>query len=93
MKLDTSKLFLATLVTFAAIWVLCTILVVLMPFGMMSLSGHMTHMDLQAMSWTMTTTGFFVGLVSWSVVPAAIVWAIASLYNRLSMQQPYQKHA
>jgi hypothetical protein len=46
----------------------------------------MVHMDLQDFSWSMTATGYFVGLIGWSVLAAGIVWLIASLYNRLSEQ-------
>ena len=34
----------------------------------------------------MTITGFFFGLIAWSVLAAGVVWLVASLYNRLSEQ-------
>jgi hypothetical protein len=43
----------------------------------------MIHADLGGAGWTLHWTGFFVGLVAWSVLPGALVWAIAAVYNRL----------
>ena len=83
MKCDANKLFVATAVTFAVFWVVCAIFVTLLPGGMMGLSGHMVHMDLGGLGWSMTMTGFFVGLVAWSLLAGGIVWVMASLYNRL----------
>lgn len=83
MKLDAWKLFLSTLGTFAIIWTACAALVLLLPVGMMWLTGHMAHMDFQSFTWSMSTSGFFVGLIAWSVLAAGVVWLIASLYNRL----------
>jgi hypothetical protein len=50
---------------------------------MMTLTGHMVHANLDAMSWSMTTTGFFVGLFAWSLMAGFIAWLIASIYNKL----------
>lgn len=83
MKLDAMKLGLATGIVFAAIWVLCSLLVVLLPGTTMQMSGHMIHANLGGMSWTMTGVGFVVGLVLWTILPTLLVWAIAGVYNRL----------
>jgi hypothetical protein len=83
MKLDAIKLGIATAIISAISWAICSLLVVSMPSGMMAMSGHMVHADLGHLGWTMTTTGFLVGLVAWSIISGVIVWAIAALYNRL----------
>jgi len=83
MKLNAVKLGVATAIVFAVVWVICSILVVLIPGGMMQMSGHMLHADLGGHGWSMHWIGFFVGLILWSVLPALLVWAIAALYNRL----------
>jgi hypothetical protein len=83
MKLDALKLGYATAIVFAVVWVICSLLVVALPGGMMQMSGHMIHADLGGAGWTLHWTGFFVGLVAWSVLPGALVWAIAAVYNRL----------
>jgi hypothetical protein len=83
MKLDAVKLGVATAIVFAVIWVICSILVVLSPGPMMQKSGHMLHADLGNQGWSMHWTGFFVGLVLWTLLPALLVWTIAAVYDRL----------
>lgn len=50
---------------------------------MMGMSGHMLHADLGSLNWNLHWTGFFVGLVAWSVLAGVIVWAVAAVYNAL----------
>lgn len=83
MKLDPKFLFIAVASTFALAWIICAAFVVMMPNGMMALMGHMVHANLEDMQWTMTATGFFVGLVAWSLLAGVFVWFIASVYNKL----------
>ena len=86
MKIVAVKLGAATAAVFAAIWVICSALVMLIPGPMMQMSGHMLHADLSGLGWSMHWSGFFVGLVLWSVIPGLLVWAVAGLYNRFSGQ-------
>lgn len=83
MKLDSVKLAYATAIIFGGIWIICSILVVLIPGAMMQMSGHMLHADLGTMAWTLNWAGFIIGLILWTLLPAVIVWAIAATYNRL----------
>lgn len=82
MRIDAFKLGVATTTIFAAIWVICSALVVLIPGPMMQMSGHMLHADLSGLGWSMHWGGFFFGLMLWSLLPGLLVWAIAGLYNR-----------
>ena len=83
MRPDGVKLGLATGLVFAGVWIICSVLVVIIPSPMMSMSGHMLHADLQGIGWTMHWTGFITGLVLWSVLGGLLVWAVVALYNRL----------
>ena len=83
MRLDAGKLGLSTVAVFAAAWIICSALVVLVPSPMMRMSGHMMHADLDGLGWTMHWEGFFVGLILWSVLAGLLVWAVAAFYNRL----------
>ena len=83
MKLDAIKLAAATAIIFAIVWIICSLLVIVIPGGMMQMSGHMLHADLGNMGWSMHWAGFVVGLILWTLLPAVLVWAIAALYNRL----------
>lgn len=83
MKLDATKLGLATAIVSAVLWAICSLLVAAVPAGMMSMSGSMMHADMGNMRWTLTAAGFLTGLVVWSVLSGVVVWAVAALYNRL----------
>jgi len=82
MKLDALAMAKAAGTTAAILWIICSLLVVGMPGQMMSMSGSMVHADLGNMSWAMTGTGFFVGLVAWTIVAALTGWVFGVLYNR-----------
>ena len=83
MKLDALKLGYATGIVFAVVWVICSIFVVVLPGAMMRMGGDMIHAELSGMQWSMHWTGFFVGLVLWTLLSALLAWAVASVYNRL----------
>ena len=83
MKLDAGKLGLSIAAVFAAAWIICSALVTLVPGPMMRMSGHMLHVDLGGLAWTMHWEGFFVGLILWSVSAGLLTWAVAAFYNRL----------
>ena len=86
MKIDASRLALALGGTTAVLWILCSILVVLFPGSMMSMTGSMLHADTQSFGWSLTLAGFLMGLVCWTVWAMAVGWLIGEIYNRF--QQP-----
>jgi len=83
MKLNAINLGLATAIVFGFAWIICSLLVIMMPGGMMQMSGHMVHSNLEGMRWSLHWTGFFVGLATWSLFSGLFAWAIAAIYNRL----------
>lgn len=83
MKLDSSKFALAAAYASAIIWVLCSLVVMLVPDMSMHASGYMMHSDFSAMQWQMHFTGFLVGLILWSVSVGVFAWLMASIYNKL----------
>ena len=82
MKLQTTKLAIATAIAFSILWVICSAFVALTPDLSMSLTGAMLHANLSAMAWTLTWFGFFVGLVAWALLGGISAWLIALFYNR-----------
>lgn len=64
MKINPSKLGLSFGLVAAVLWVVCSLLVMLMPMEMMSMTGNMVHSDLSNMHWDMGAAGLFVGLVA-----------------------------
>lgn len=83
MKIDATKMGLATAIVFGLLWIVCSLFVFSMPMGMSQFGGHMMHVDFGNFAWTLTFTGFLYGLVSWSIISGFTAWAIATVYNRL----------
>ena len=65
MKLESGKLFLATMLAFGLLYVVCAIFVLLIPVAMMGLTGGMMHMDTGGMVWSMGWGNLIIGLVAW----------------------------
>jgi len=84
MTLSANKLFLATIVVFAFLWLICSALVAVAPDMMRTMTGYMVHSELETFRWSLTGTGIFGGLVLWSLIPGIIVWLIAAAYNRMA---------
>lgn len=83
MKIDASRLAYALGGTTAILWIVCSIFVALFPGSMMSMTGSMLHANPQAFGWSLTLTGFFMGLVCWTMWAAVTGWLIGGIYNRL----------
>lgn len=83
MKLDTVKFGLASAGAFAILWLVCSLIVWLMPSMMMAVSGHMVHADLSQMGWHLTIGGVLAGLVGWAVSAGVTAMLIAKIYNQL----------
>ena len=83
MRLSPNKFAIACAGAFVILWVVCSATVYLLPDAMMYFTGHMMHADLSAMAWTLTGTGFVVGLVAWAFCAWITAWLIAIIYNKL----------
>ena len=83
MTLNAFKFGMASAITAAILWLVCSLLVMLMPSMMLSMSGEMVHMQLNEMSWHLTLTGVVIGLVAWVVAAGIAGWLLAAIYNRL----------
>jgi len=83
MKLNAAKLGAVSAIAFSILWVICSATVALSPDSAMAISGHMVHADFSNIGWTLSWTGFFLGLIAWAVVADVTVWMVAAVYNRL----------
>lgn len=81
MKLDAGRLAMALGGTTALLWTICSALVALLSGPMITMTGHMLHLDATAFAWTLTWPGFLIGLVSWTVCAAVAGWLIGWIYN------------
>ena len=82
MKLDPKALALASATTSAVLWIVCSILVALLPGMMMNMTGDMVHTNMGQMSWSLNFVGFSVGLLVWAALFGVTGWLIAVFYNR-----------
>ena len=83
MKLNPNKFAIACAGAIVILWVICSAIVYFLPVAMMYFTGHMMHADLSAIAWTLTGTGFIVGLVAWAFCAWITAWLIAIIYNKL----------
>ena len=83
MTLQPCKFGLAAGLTSGLLWIVCSILVYMLPVFMIDMSGHMMHMDIAAMGWELTVWGVLWGLVGWFVSAFLFGWLLAVIYNRL----------
>ncbi len=84
MTLNANRLFFATVIVFAVLWIICSALVAVAPGMMLTATGYMVHAELETFRWSLTGGGFVGGLVLWSLIPGITVWLVAAAYNRLS---------
>lgn len=87
MKLDAVKFGYAVAIVSAISWAICSLFVMLIPGRMMMMRGDMMHENMAGAGWTLTVTGFLIGLVVWSLVAGVFAWAIAAVYNRLLAEE------
>ena len=63
------------------LWVICSILVALFPHYMLLMTTHMIHVDITQMGWTLTWSGFLVGLAGWMILAGVAGALLAVIYN------------
>ena len=83
MKLNSIKFGIACAVSASILWLICTLLVMVMPGVMMTMSGDMVHMQLSDMEWQISLSGVILGMVGWFMIAGAMGGASAVIYNRL----------
>ena len=83
MKINATKFGLAAALTFAILWLVCSLLIWLLPSLMMDMTGHMIHGNWSQMGWQLSVSGIFMGLISWSVLAGVYGWLLATIYNKL----------
>lgn len=83
MKLHAYKFGIASAISASVLWAICSLLVMLLPSMMLSMSGDMLHMQLNDMGWHLTLIGVVKGLVAWFVLAGIAGWLLAAIYNRL----------
>ena len=84
MKLDPKALAIAIAAAIAIIWTICSLLAFALPSMMSTMTAHMIHGHPDSFAWTLTLTGFFVGLIAWCAWSAVTGRLIAVAYNKFT---------
>ena len=84
MKINSLNFGLAGAITVAVVWIVCSLLVWVMPGPMMSMTGAMVHMDMTKFGWELSPLGVFGGLIVWSLFAGIFAWLLAAIYNGLT---------
>ncbi|MEX2469294.1 MAG: DUF5676 family membrane protein [Pseudohongiellaceae bacterium] len=83
MKLNTIKFGLAAAYAASLFWIICSLLVAILPGISMRMGGYMVHADLTGMNWSLGILGFVVGLLMWALSAGIFAAATAAIYNNL----------
>ena len=84
MKLDENAFAIASGSTAGVLWIICSLIVIMLPGPMSQMGSHMTHGDMSAMTWSLSLPGVILGLIGWVVFAALTGWLFAFFYNRFT---------
>jgi 2TM family of unknown function (DUF5676) len=84
MRLDARAFGLAAGATAAVVFILCALAVAIAPEGTTAFAGYLIHVDLSAMTRTLTLGSFVGGLICWTVGTTLVFWFTGVVYNRLT---------
>lgn len=84
MKINALNIALASAITTAVVWIICSLLVWSLPGAMMNLTGNMMHMEMSKGGWALSPLGILWGLIAWSLFAGIFAWLLATIYNLLN---------
>lgn len=84
MKINQLSFALASAISTAIVWIICSLLVWTLPRAMMDMTGSMVHMEMNRGGWMLSPLGVFWGLIAWSLSAGIFAWLMAAIYNWLN---------
>lgn len=84
MKIHSVKLGISSAITFAVLWVVCSVLVMALPDQTMSITASMLHANQLSFNWDLGASGLVVGLLAWSAVAGLAGLLVGCIYNSLN---------
>jgi hypothetical protein len=82
MKLQPWKLATAVAAAFGISWTICSLLVLVLPGPIMTITGYMMHANFSALEWKIDGRGFLLGLIAWMAISGGIAGLAAVIYNK-----------
>jgi len=84
MKIDPLKFGVAGAITAAIVWIICSLLIWMIPGAMMNMTTNLFHMEMGKSGFVLTPVGVIWGLVGWSLFTGIFAWLSATIYNQLT---------
>ena len=84
MKINQLNFALASAGAAAVVWIICSLLVWLMPGAMMNLTTNLFHMEMGKSGFVISPVGVIWGLIGWSLFAGIFAWILATIYNLLT---------
>lgn len=84
MKIDPLKFGVAGAITAAIVWIICSLLIWIIPGAMMNMTTNLFHMEMGKSGFVLTPVGVIWGLVGWSLFTGIFAWLSATIYNQLT---------
>ena len=84
MKINALNFALASTITAAVVWIICSLLIWMMPGPMMNLTTNLFHMEMGKSGFVISPIGVIWGLVGWSLFAGIFAWILATIYNLLT---------
>lgn len=83
MRLQVGQIVASSMLAITILWVVCSLLVWIMPESAASMTAAMLHLEMQPSQWHLTFGGFLLGLGSWLLATSLLTVLVATFYNRL----------
>ena len=84
MKINPLNFAPAGAITAAVVWIICSLLVWMMPGAMMNLTTNLFHMEMGKSGFVLSPLEVLWGLVGWSLFAGIFAWILATIYNLLA---------
>ena len=84
MKINSLKFGLASAITAAVVWIICSLLVWMMPGAAMNMTTNLFHMEMGKSGFVLSPIGVIWGLIGWSLFAGIFAWILATIYNVLT---------
>lgn len=84
MKINSLKFGLASAITAAVVWIICSLLVWTMPGAAMNMTTNLFHMEMGKSGFVLSPIGVIWGLIGWSLFAGIFAWILAAIYNVLT---------
>ncbi len=84
MKINSLNFALASAITAAVVWLICSLLIWIMPGAMMNMIMNLFHLEMGKSGFMLSPLGVIWGLVGWSLFAGIFAWILATIYNLLT---------